>query len=401
MTAALLLSASLSALAAACPFCEAPGLTLGDQLAESDVVVLAEWLEADRGGAAPDNPAFTRYLVKASLKGPYKPGKRLKLRGYESGEPGESLLLTAGGGELLEWDLPVPMSPAGFAYLQNGPAADAPAPERLRYYLKHLEHPDDLVASDAYGEFGNVPFEEVEAIRDELPRAELAKWVADPNTDPARLAFYGMLLGLCGEPSDAAVLRKKIYTGTDAFRIGVDGLMSGLLLLEGEPALKELEDRKLRPEFAIGPDGAPLKDEFGEPVPVPFSEVYAAMQAVRFMWTYGGDRIPADRLKQAMRLRLAHSDLAEVVIADLSRWQDWAAMDRIVGLYDKPEYALPGIKRAIIAYLLEAERDLPEDAADDAPPPAHVAAAKGHLAEIEQQDPDLVARARRLLYVDY
>ncbi|QDT17003.1 hypothetical protein [Alienimonas californiensis] len=393
MIAALLLSAAL-----ACPFCEAPGLTLSDQLAESDVVVLAEWLEADRGGDSKDNPAYTRFLVKKSLKGPYAEGKKLKLRGYQSGETGETLLLTAGGGEILEWDLPVPISEAGFEYLRNNPGPDAPAADRLRYYLAHLEHPDDLVASDAYGEFGNVPFEEVEAIADELPRAKLAQWVADPDTDPSRLAFYGMLLGLCGTDADAEVLRKRIFAGTDEFRIGVDGLMSGLLLLTGEQGLKELEDAKLRPKYILGPDGQPLKDAAGEPIPVPFSEVYAAMQAVRFMWTYGGERIPKDRLKEALRLQLAYSDLAEVVIADLSRWKDWAAMDRIVGLYTNEAYDVPAVKRAIIQYLLEAERDVPENAPSDAPEPPHVAAARKHLAVIEAEDPELVERARDVLY---
>ena len=392
MTAALLLSAAL-----ACPFCEAPGLTLSDQLAESDVVVLAEWLEADRGGDSESNPAYTRFVVKQSLKGPFAEGKRLKLRGYQSGQTGETLLLTAGGGELLQWDLPVSISADGFAYLQNSPGPDAPPEERLRYYLKHLEHPDDLVASDAYGEFGNVPFERVEEIADELPREKLAKWVADPDTDPARLAFYGMLLGLCGTDADAAVLREKIFGGTDEYRIGIDGLMSGYLLLRGEAALKELEDAKLRPKYVLDDAGEPVLNADGEPIPVPFSEVYAAMQAVRFMWTYGGDRIPAERLKEALRLQLAQSDLAEVVIADLARWQDWAVMNRVAELYTKEGYDVPAIKRAIIRYLLEAERDEPEgdpDAAD----PAHVAAARKHLAEIEERDPEMVQAARRTLY---
>ncbi|NNJ26329.1 hypothetical protein [Alienimonas chondri] len=391
MHAALLLTAAL-----ACPFCEAPGLTLSDQLAESDIVILGEWLEADRGGDA--SPAFTRYLVKKSLKGPYMPGKKLKLRGYQSGELGETLLLTAGGGEFPEWDLPVPISADGFAYLKNNPGPDSPPEDRLRYYLKHLQHPDDLVASDAYGEFGNVPFEEVEAIKDELPREKLAVWILDPETDPSRLAFYGMLLGLCGEPGDADILRAKIFEGTDEFRIGIDGLMSGLLLLTGEEGLKELEDAKLRPKYIPGPNGEPLTDENGEPIPVPFSEVYAAMQAVRFMWTYGGDRIPAERLKEALRLQLAYSDLAEVVIADLSRWKDWAAMERIAGLYTKEGYDVPAVKRAIISYLLEAERDVPEDAAEGPSEPPHVVAAKKHLAAIEAEDPELVKRARDTLY---
>ena len=390
MTAAALISAALLG----CPFCEAPSLTLSEQLAASDVVVLATWLEADRGGDA--SPAYTRFEVKKAVKGPFEAGKKLKLAGYQTGKAGETLLLTAGGGDLPQWDLPTPISADGFDYLREAPAKDTPTEERLKFYLKYLEHPDDLVASDAYGEFANAPFEEIEKLAPALPREQLAGWLKDDDTDPARLALYGLLLGLSGEESDADLLRTKIFEGTDPFRIGIDGLMSGFLLLTGEAGLKELEANKLIPDHVPGPDGEPLKDEAGEPIAVPFSEVYAAMQAVRFMWTYGGDRIPKERLRESLRTLLDKPDLADVVIADLSRWQDWAAMDRIAGLYAAEGYDVPAIDRAIIRYLMEAAKDKPTAGE----PPPHVAEAEKHLAEIEAKDPAAVKNARRYLFLD-
>ena len=400
MTACLSLAAALLS----CPYCEAPGLTLSEQLAGSDTVVLAEWLEADRGGDA--SPAFTRFRVRRTVKGPYEPGRVLKLAGYQSGKIGETVLLTAGGGEIPQWDLPVPITKDGFAYLQNAPAGDAPLKERIAFYLKHLEHPDDLVAGDAYGEFGGVPFEEVERLSDMLPREKLAAWVGSEDTDPARIAFYGMLLGLCGEKSDADLLRSKIFGGTDEYRIGIDGLMSGFLLLTREAGLEELEAAKLKSEYVLDEDGEPVLTPEGEKVKVPFSEIYAALQAVRFMWTYGGDRIPQERLKQSLRLLLDRPDMADVVITDLSRWQDWAAMDRVAALFDAEGYDVPAIDRAIVKYLLEAERDLPESpgeagADEEAPAPEHVTKAREHLAKIAEADPQVVERAKRLLYLEF
>ena len=389
--------APLPLLAAAllgCPFCEAPSLTLSEQLAGSDVVVLATWLEADRGGDA--SPAYTRFEVKKAVKGPYEPGKKLKLAGYQTGREGETVLLTAGGGELLQWDLPTPISADGFEYLREAPPKDTPTPERLKFYLKYLEHPDDLVASDAYGEFANAPFEEIEKLSGDLPRDELAAWLTDEETDPARLALYGLLIGLCGDDAAADLLRGKIFGDADPFRIGVDGLMSGFLLLTGEEGLEELEARKLAPKYVVDAAGEPVIGEDGERELLPFSERYAAMQAVRFMWTYGGDRIGKNRLKQSLRILLGEPDVADMIVADLARWKDWDAMDRIVALYGSEGYDVPAIDRAIIRYLMEAERDKPTNG--DAPP--HVAKAKEALAQIEEKDAKAVENARRYLFLD-
>ena len=60
----------------------------------------------------------------------------------------------------------------------------------------------------------------------------------------------------------------KINEPTQDFRLGIDGIMSGYLMIAKSDGLKEMEKSKLK-----------SKD-------VPFSETYAAMQALRFMWKY-------------------------------------------------------------------------------------------------------------------
>ena len=44
--------------------------------------------------------------------------------------------------------------------------------------------------------------------------------------------------------------------------------------------------------------------------------------------------------------------LADLCISDLTKMDDWNCMDQIVSLYDRDEYSVPRIKRAIIRYLL-------------------------------------------------
>ena len=387
-----------------CPFCEAPTLTLSEQLDASDVVVLAEWVDAERGtlgrtAADPDEsgtPASTTYRVVKAVKGPYEDGRVLRLAGYQPGEKEETYLLTGSGSDVLQWDLPTEISRGGFDYLSNSPDPGQPTAERLKYFVKYLEHPDELVSNDAYGEFANAPYEEIEKVRGVLPREKLHGWIADPEVNPARLGLYGLLLGLSGGPEDAELMRERILDPDADFRIGIDGVMSGYLLLTGEQGLDLIQKTKLEDAPLTDADGKPVTDENGDARPVPFSETYAAMQAVRFMWTYGAGAIDKERLRAAMRTLLGRPELADIVIADLSRWQDWSVMERLATLYEDEDFAVPAIKRSIVKYLITASRDVPADG----PKPAHAVRAEELLAEITERDPKTVRDAKRFMFLD-
>lgn len=396
--------------ATACPFCSAPSLTLSEQAAQSDVALLAEWKGTvkdvtDDG----EETASATFEVKKVHKGPFKPGQTIKQAGYQPGEPGQMFLLTGLGADVVQWDIPTPFSEAAFKYLADAPVplkADGekvPYRDRLPYYTKFLEHADEVIAADAYGEFANAPYEEIVAVRAALPHQKIQAWVVDGDTPPARLGLYGLLLGLCGNDEDAAAMERLITeTPTEpekSFRIGIEGVMSGYLLLRKEPGLDLVQNLKLENEYLVDDNGKPLVDDRGEKVSVPFSETYAAMQAVRFMWLYGEGRIAAERLREAMRTLLARPELADLAIADLARWKDWAVMSRLAGLYDVEAYQIPGIKKSIIRYLDAATKDLPEGAAVQDPQklPAHVTQAKQLLAAIEQKDPETVKSVRQFM----
>ena len=151
------------------------------------------------------------------------------------------------------------------------------------------------------------------------------------------------------------------------FPLGLDGLISGYLVLAGEKGLDAIDKSKLQNKKAA------------------FSETYAAAQALRFMWTYGNGRISQDRLRQSMRGLLDRPELADLVIADLARWEDWSVMDRLMKSYGKEDYSHPPVKRAIVRYMLVAAK------ANDQP----AEQAKANLAKLRQQDPALVKSAER------
>jgi hypothetical protein len=113
------------------------------------------------------------------------------------------------------------------------------------------------------------------------------------------------------------------------------------------------------------------------------------------MWTYG-DRIEKDRLRQSMRILLDRPELADLVIADLARWEDWSVIDRLMTLYDAEEYGIPSIKRAIVRYMLVASKDKPEEGEDL----AHVQKAEDYLAELRNKDPKTVKQAERFFFVN-
>lgn len=369
--------------ASACPFCSEPMLTMSEQYAKADAAVMVEWVSGEMPTA--EKPGTTVWEITKVAKAPtakIAKGKRLALDRYRAGKKGDRALLFGSqlGGEQIEWGSPLEISDAGYEYIIHTPALSAPPEKRLAYYLTFFEHEDPNVSADAYQEFANAPYKDILLVADKLPRDKLRALVNDPQSQATRLGLYGLLLGLCGTREDAAMMEKKITAETDDFRLGIDGVMGGYLLLAGEPGLAAIEKSKI------------LNKK------VPFSETYAAMQALRFLWTYGNGRIPADRLKTSMRLLLDRPELSDLVIADLARWKDWSIQDRLMELYGAEEYNIPSIKRAIIRFMIASTKDVPM--AEGEATPKHVLRATMYLQQLRDRDAKLVNDAERFFYLN-
>jgi len=265
-----------------------------------------------------------------------------------------------------------------YSYITQAPSPETPAPKRLKFFLQFFEFPDPLVADDAYNEFAKAEFKDVRAAADAFPRKKLREWLTDEKTPQNHIGLYGIMLGLCGTKEDAPLLEKMIRKSTTEFRTGIEGVIAGYLMLVGEKGMDLIDRTKLADEN------------------VPFGETYMAIQGLRIMWTYGDGRVSRDRLKQSMRRLLDRPRVAELILPDLARWNDWAVMSRVMKLYDQKEYDTPGFKQAAIRYLIAASKDVPKDSTGDDPP--HVAAAKKHLEVIKQKDPKNYRGAVRLLF---
>ncbi len=370
-------------LTTACPFCEAPTLTLTEQLNQADVAALVQWVESTPANRDKGFPGDTKYEVVEVVHdatGMLKAGEPIRLDRDRAGRKGDLYVLLGTKGTTVEWSSPLEVSETSYNYMKQAPTQETAPSDRLAYFLKFLEYPDPLIANDAFGEFANAAYKDVVPLADKLPREKLRKWLTDPQTPQTRLGLYGMMLGLCGKPADAELMQRKILESTQDFRLGIDGIMGGYLLLTGNEGLSLIDDAKLKNRE------------------IPFSETYAAMQALRFMWTYAEGRISKDRLRQSMRILLERPELADLVVTDLARWEDWSVADRLMQLYDADEYNIPSIKRAIVRFFLVAERAKPKDAAG--PLPEHVLKAQRYLAELKQNDPKTVQAAERFFFIN-
>lgn len=361
---------------AACPFCSAPTLTLTEQYAKADAAVLVQWA----GGEKPEKEkaGTTVFEVVQVLRDPQKTlekGKRISLDRYRAGKKGDLSLLMGSKGEVLEWGSPLDVTETSFNYVVQAPAPESAPQARLAYFIKFLEFPDQTISNDAYAEFANAPYKDIVPLAKQFPREKLRKWIVSSDVPETRLGLYGLMLGLCGEPADAAIMEKKITQPVEDFRLGVDGVIAGYLLLTGEKGLGLIEKAKFHDKK------------------VPFSETYAALQALRFMWTYGTGKIAPDRLRASMRLLLDRPELTDIVIADLARWKDWSVQKRLMDVYGLEEYNVPSIKRAIIRYMIASTRDVPTGSAEKTP--QHAIDGAAYLKQLRDRDAKMVQEVER------
>ena len=370
----------------ACPFCSAPSLTLSQQLHQSDSAVLIQWVGGERANKDEGKLGNTIYeIVKVvhDSSGTAKKGERIVVDRFRESSPGDLFLLFGTKGATVEWGSPIEITETGFNYVAQAPSKESKPAERLAYFAKFLEYPDQMISEDAYGEFANADYKDIKdvAAAKAFDGKKIRGWIANPETNATRLGLYGLLIGLSGTAEDAEFLRAKIVEPANTYRLGIDGMISGYLMLAKDQGLAVIEDSKLKDKKCS------------------FSETYAAMQAIRFMWQYGDGAISQERLRAAMRTLLDRPELADLVVTDLGRWNDWSVLDRLMELYGKENYDIDSIKRAIVRFYLVAESTAPKD--PKAAVPAHVTKAKAYLAKLRKEDPKTVESAEEFFFLNF
>ncbi len=360
-----------------CPFClGSQQLTLRERMDSPDTSLLVEWQLGEVGNLDEGVRATTTFKVVEVLRGDLMQGESLTIDRYQDGRAGDRFLISGNQlDDVIKWDRAIPLSEIGMSYVDSLPQADASAEKRLRHALKHLESSDDMVATDAFSVIAGARYEELSALRNELPRKELRRWVFGKQPIKGQLGVYGMLLGICGDATDRQRLEDLALETTGELRLGIAGVMGGYLLLAGPDGLNVF-DR----EFLMKESCSP-------------SDRFAVMESLRFIWEYGDGCIEQARLRQSVRQQLKITHRPELSIADLARWEDWTVTNDLIARYQNPPDK--HIDRAIVSFMVVASQVELEQADDE-----HVAAltsAREFVERLQKEQPAVYKRAARLL----
>ena len=341
----------------ACPFCNAVSQTLRQEMAAMDSVVIAISTQD-----ASERDAETGKLmmkVVQVLKGGdlVQVGDELEAIYYGDVTKGRRFMLSGVDPPQLQWSC-LPVTERAETYIGKMNALEDDDLVRLKFYYQFLQDEESMLARDAYDEFAIAPYDAVKKLAPEMDHDQLVKWISDPEMPTDRKRLYLTLLGVCGGKDDLSMLEKMLRSTSKSSKGGLDAMIACYLTLGGESGLGLINELFLANKQA------------------PYADTYQAIMAIRFHGTEG-DVIPRSALVESLHHVLDRKDLADLVIPDLARWNDWSQINRLVNLFETADPENNWVRVPVVNYL----RACPLDAAKEA------------LKKIEKIDPESVRRA--------
>ncbi len=202
---------------------------------------------------------------------------------------------------------------------------------RLAYFVNFLENQDKAIADDAFLEFSKAEIHDFRPLASKLNPDLLVRWIKDSHTLTSRMGLYASMLGDCGKPEHAQMLRE-ILDGRSA-EIGTarEGLIVGYLKLRPKEAWRYIRDifRDSKKDFLIR---------------------YAALRAARFAVDSRPDLLSKDEMVDGICLMLPQSDMADLVIDDLRKFKRWDLTDKVLDLANLPSHKVPIIQLAALRF---------------------------------------------------
>ena len=357
-----------SAYLLACPFCSAINLTFAEQIKTNDIVVIAELLEIPEPVADPDlELPKSRFRVTDVIKGHSIVPNGAEFRSLLVGQHpiGDKFLVMGVDPPNVAWSTPMKASDRVVGYLRKIQELPKSGAKRLAFFQKYFEDEESVLAFDAYDEFAAAPYEDVRALKDDMNREQLVKWIQGSDTLTNRRRLYFTMLGVCGEDSDIAMLEEFIRSGDRKKQAGLDALIACYLTLKGRAGLDLVTDTF-------------LKDK-----EVEYVDTLAAVSALRFHGTEI-DIVPKKAIVKSIRTLLDRPKIADMIIPDLARWEDWSVMERLVQMFKDADEETSWLRVPIASYLRACPH--PE--------------AKNHIADLQKIDPDAIKRADFFLDFD-
>jgi len=316
--AAIVMASGGVAVAWACPFCSAVSQTFSEEINTMDVAVIAKLVKVPPASDKPgDEIAKATFEVAQVIKGEglVKPGEKIETLYFGDGATGKSFLVMGIDPPKVMWSTPLPLTERAQSYLASILKLPKDGPERLVFFYKHLEDEDELLARDSYDEFARAPYSQVRDLKDKLNHEQVLAWIKNPEIPASRRRLYLVMLGICGDKEkDAPLLEEYMRSSDRKAKSGLDALIACYLTLRGE-------------------EGLPLVNELFLANPkADYADTYSAIMALRFHGTEG-NVIDKKHLVASLHHMLERPELADLVIPDLARWEDWGATDKLMELY--------------------------------------------------------------------
>ena len=354
--------------AGACPFCSGQGQTLTDEVGTASMVIYGQLANANEGNETTDlkieavvkDHAYLRgkKVVTLSRYVPPAEGDQYRYLVFcdffkEKLDPYRGLAVKKGS------DMP--------AYLKGAlELKDAKMEKKLKFFFQYLDNEDAEISNDAYKFFANTDYRDYRETFKSLPAAKVIKWLRAKDTPSFRYGLYASMLGHCGKPEDAKVLRAMLEDPEKKATSGVDGLLAGYVMLQPKEGWQYVRGI--------------LKDKSKE-----FLMRYAALRTVRFLWEYRPDLVAKKELAMGVAQLLSQDDIADLAVEDLRKWGVWNLTDRVLDLQKTEAYKTPIVRRSVLRFALSC--------------PANKAAA-AYVAEQRKKDPTAVRDAEELLKLE-
>lgn len=351
--------------AVACPFCSAVSQTFTEEIGSMDAVVIAQLVKLP----PPAKPAATRtdrevpkaeFQVIQVIKGqPFvKQQQQIETIYFGDGSKGKPFLLTAVDPPKLMWSTPLLLSARAREYIPKLLDLPKEGPARLEFFQRYLEDADEMLARDAYDEFAKAPYATVIALKPRMDRDQLVSWIQNQDIPASRRRLYLTMLGVCGGEQDVPLLEQMLKSDDRKVKAGLDAMIGCYLTLKGAAGMPLIEELFLKNEDAE------------------YADTYAAIMALRFHGSET-DIIPRKRVLEGLRYMLRRPQLADLVIPDLARWQDWSVMEELVQLFKDADDKSSWVRVPVVNYL----RACPQPQAKD------------YIKQLEKIDPAAVKRA--------
>ncbi|HZZ30212.1 MAG TPA: hypothetical protein VFE46_19595 [Pirellulales bacterium] len=367
-----LLMLAISLTAKACPFCGQVSMTWTEEMKAADAVVIAEMTETPQRPAGADSAyapgisepvAKSKFRIVEVLKGPDLLKKPKPVEAIYLGDApvGTKFLITAVDPKALSWSTPTALTDRSLPYIKMLLKLSDRGADRLVFFQNYLEDADQVLKQDSFDEFAKASYDDLKAYGPRANYGQLIKWIQDPDISPSHRRLYFTLLGVCGSEKDVPLIESLFHSKDRKFKAGLDAMIGSYLAIKGPTGMSLVQDMFLKNQAAE------------------FTDTYAAIQAVRISQEAG--IVTKDNAAKAFHLMLDRPKMADLVIPDLARWQDWTVLDRLVDLFVKADADSAWVRVPVLKYLQVCP--LPE--------------AKNQLTKLQQMDPTAAKQAESFL----